>query len=1223
MIRSSERRALLIGTELYRDERFPRLPSTRADVDQLADVLGDRTIGGFSVTTSANPTSEQMRGTIQAFCADAVADDVVLIYISGHGLRHPDGEFVFVTSDTDADLPGDTGVRAGFVNAQVEEDCWARQKIVILDTCDSGGYALGFRTTPAKSAVETGADVVRQAPIQGHGIYVLASSDIGEKSYSGSGSTPENPRPSVFTGAMLDILRAGAAGSAASGQVSVDDLFDAVWQRLLAADPPQHAVKSANRVSGKIPIAARPDGRTPRPASVLGTAADEKPAEPTGIPGWPALLAYYIDAVRAEIGRAPLLDVRGNGYVVVPERARALCGEVDDDGCLPIPPGAYPMVERAAADDAVTLWMGWPAVVLYSARTGRGSERFAPLLMRAVEIVHTEGGVRLRPEGAVTPHPGLVAERLDLEAADWLISTYQASWHSGEYDRMAHDAGILLTHDLGLRIIQELRPSLLKPTINLATSGEGARNCAVLFPISSTTQYTANLLKDLEYIRSHPPSIYNTALSALLPGSPEFRPDAVMDVVTPLPANGAQRAVIHQAMTRRLTTATGPPGTGKSQLVVDVVATAVAAGQHVLVASTNNRAVNEIHERCERIRPGLVLRSGNRDTLPIEAEGLAALLAPAPRGATTETRRAAFATSVQKRRQAEAKLTDTAENDAQLLSLARARQAAEQALGFTAAKLADRLGPGWGKRASRLSRVWFFGAARRRWFLGAAGLGDSDQATAEPAETCAAIGALAELAHRWDDVTAAAASALTDAELAHDLLDAERRAADRSTDLVIGQVEDLVRGGRRAVEDLERAARRRDNDWARLTAALPHLPAWSLTSLSARRMPTRPGLFDLVVIDEAGQCGIPAVVPLLFRARRALVIGDPMQLPHISTVPAETDARLRVRHDISREWLGEHRLSPVRHSAFAAAEQATGRAELLDEHYRCHPTIAGISNRLFYHGALAVLTDTNDPDRVAVDAPPLAWRHVSGEAERKPDSRSWRNVVEADAAAACVRELLEMLPTDATVGVVTPYRAQCDEITQRLRGTSTRVLVGTAHAFQGGERDVIVLSLVAACNQPPRSFDWADHQRELWNVAITRARSALVVVGDQNVWAKRGGVGGELLRMVEADEDAPFPNSNGSAHDAQRLYETLVDLNLGDVELGVTVHGHRADAVVHDRSGRLRPVLLDTGPGPDDDPVRHLRQTLQRTALLGDRAVRVPAWRLFADSAWLRDRLTE
>ena len=73
------------------------------------------------------------------------------------------------------------------------------------------------------------------------------------------------------------------------------------------------------------------------------------------------------------------------------------------------------------------------------------------------------------------------------------------------------------------------------------------------------------------------------------------------------------------------------------------------------------------------------------------------------------------------------------------------------------------------------------------------------------------------------------------------------------------------------------------------------LPAWALTSLSAQRFRTRPALFDLVIIDEASQCSIPSVVPLLFRARRALVIGDAMQLPHITSINRDVDARLRAR----------------------------------------------------------------------------------------------------------------------------------------------------------------------------------------------------------------------------------------------------------------------------------------------------------------------------------------
>ena len=63
------------------------------------------------------------------------------------------------------------------------------------------------------------------------------------------------------------------------------------------------------------------------------------------------------------------------------------------------------------------------------------------------------------------------------------------------------------------------------------------------------------------------------------------------------------------------------------------------------------------------------------------------------------------------------------------------------------------------------------------------------------------------------------------------------------------------------------------------------LPCWAVTSLSARgRLPFEPRVFDVVVIDEASQCDIASALPLLFRARRAVIIGDPLQLKHVSTV---------------------------------------------------------------------------------------------------------------------------------------------------------------------------------------------------------------------------------------------------------------------------------------------------------------------------------------------------
>jgi hypothetical protein len=178
------------------------------------------------------------------------------------------------------------------------------------------------------------------------------------------------------------------------------------------------------------------------------------------------------------------------------------------------------------------------------------------------------------------------------------------------------------------------------------------------------------------------------------------------------------------------------------------------------------------------------------------------------------------------------------------------------------------------------------------------------------------------------------------------------------------------------------------------------------------------------------------------------------------------------------------------------------------------------------------------------------------------------------------------------------------------------------HRFQGGERDVVVLSLVAAGNERPHVFDWADQQPELER-RDTQTRSKLIIVGDEDVWAERGGSGGELLREASSVVGSvPAQPVGHSEDDVQRLYEVLSALDIGEVELGITVHGHRADAVVRSPDGGSpRPVLLDTGPD-GIHPGAHLRRMLDRVALLGDGAVRIPAWRLFDDPRWIAQQLT-
>ncbi|WP_225994960.1 AAA domain-containing protein [Streptomyces arboris] len=140
----------------------------------------------------------------------------------------------------------------------------------------------------------------------------------------------------------------------------------------------------------------------------------------------------------------------------------------------------------------------------------------------------------------------------------------------------------------------------------------------------------------------------------------------------------------------------------------------------------------------------------------------------------------------------------------------------------------------------------------------------------------------------------------------------------RFTHVLATTVRTAAWAGRRRITELLGAQDGKRGDWAQMRRVLgrsegstdaPAVAGWAVTSLSARRFPLGAALFDLVVVDEASQCAIPHVLPLLFRARRALVIGDPMQLTHITKTSPHREALIRRGKGLRSDWLEKHHLA--------------------------------------------------------------------------------------------------------------------------------------------------------------------------------------------------------------------------------------------------------------------------------------------------------------------------
>lgn len=292
-------------------------------------------------------------------------------------------------------------------------------------------------------------------------------------------------------------------------------------------------------------------------------------------------------------------------------------------------------------------------------------------------------------------------------------------------------------------------------------------------------------------------------------------------------------------------------------------------------------------------------------------------------------------------------------------------------------------------------------------------------------------------------------------------------------------------------------------DYKRIENMLTRLmPICAVTSLSARgRLPFSAGCYDLVIIDEASQCDIASIIPLLFRAKRAVIIGDPNQLKHITTMTRQQDRELVAKHEIDALW------SYCIHSLFDLAI-AVGHGEdliHLRDHHRSHANIIDFSNREFYNGLLRVATDYSrlkfpyGPDKSVI------WKNVTGETVR-PKAGSAFNQMEIDAVIEQLRELMNSNYA-GTVGIVTPFKRQAELITYYLRERHARLydelvknhdfIAATAHKFQGDERDIILFSPVVSDGAPQGTLNFLGSTPNLFNVAITRARASLIIIGNK------------------------------------------------------------------------------------------------------------------------------
>lgn len=649
----------------------------------------------------------------------------------------------------------------------------------------------------------------------------------------------------------------------------------------------------------------------------------------------------------------------------------------------------------------------------------------------------------------------------------------------------------------------------------------------------------------------------------------------------PLVLADRQAAALASARTEPVTVVSGPPGTGKSHLVVAMACDALARGSSVLLAVRSDAALDALMDLFDQA-PGLdpVVFGANERRLELARTLLEEALEPVSAGELAVARDR-FGQALRRR--------DAAREDLMVLL------EGEDATDDPPVQVVDAVGRFRGfvapdadldrafellHRAGRSGGWWTRHEAEgaRRDLAELAGAPGASVAELRDALWAArrrraafaveARGGLT-LGAEWDALAAA------DGELrqvASDWLATECRAPDR-----------LDLSHRAAVRGLARLLRNprgvRRRELARMDFRVTEaLPLWIGTLVDIEDLlPALPGLFDLVLFDEASSIDQLSSVGALLRARRVVVVGDPHQLRHTTFVGDEAvEAALR-RHGLRDAPLGT-RLDVRRNSLF---DVAAGAAPVvtLDEHFRSDPHLVDFVADELYQGRLTVAT--RSPATEGVDCI---------EVVRAAGGRDGSKAVpgEVDLVVDRLRRL-HALGADS-VGVVSPFRAQVEAIGAAVADAFTDdelaaldLRIDTVHGFQGNERDVVVVSVGAGEGASTHLWNFVE-QRPLFTVLVTRARRHQIVIVSGDPPAD--GLLAAYLARADAPPGRPAPDPSVSAR-ARDLARGCTEAGLPAMA-GYPTGRHVVDVVVGDASGFVG-IETDVHPaGPRAHVERHL-----------------------------------
>ncbi|ALU16304.1 DNA helicase [Eubacterium limosum] len=280
--------------------------------------------------------------------------------------------------------------------------------------------------------------------------------------------------------------------------------------------------------------------------------------------------------------------------------------------------------------------------------------------------------------------------------------------------------------------------------------------------------------------------------------------------------------------------------------------------------------------------------------------------------------------------------------------------------------------------------------------------------------------------------------------------------------------------------------------WKDCKSFFKEYPVILSTTHALRMCKSEQSLFDYVIIDESSQVDLVTGVLALSCAKKAVIVGDQKQLPNIITseVRKKADGLYSV-YKLPKQY--KYTENTLLSSVIGLFQEIPHT--LLKEHYRCHPKIIDFCNQEFYDNELIIMTEDHGRKEPLVSYLTVAGNH----------SRGHYNQRQIDVIRQEIMTDPSFKKAEVSIGIVAPYNKQVDAISKEIQ--QENIEIATVHKFQGREKNVIILSTVD--NQIGRFVD----DPNLINVAVSRAIDQLFLVISKNElnWNTQWG---DLMRYI-------------------------------------------------------------------------------------------------------------